>query len=386
MRLQLFQENLDKGLRIVGRAVAGRTTLPVMSNVLLTTDGDRLKLSANNFELGINCWVGAKIAEAGAITLPARLLTDFVNSLPPERIDIELDEKTLSATLICGHHEATIKGISAEEFPVPDAFGEDASFVQLPADDIRQMIKQVAFAAATDESRPVFSGVLVEIDSDGQLTMAAADGFRLSVRNGLQIENWQPERAGAKQSVIIPARALAELNRLIADEDLQFAITKQGRQAVFATDAAELITSVIDGDYPDIARIIPEEFYTSVRIDTAQILQAAKMADLFARDSANIARLSITPMVAPAVVGKIHITANSAETGDNAAELDAVVTGDYIEIALNTRYMIDALSVMPERVELRFGSATQPVMLRPDDSNEFLHVIMPMHIQGGGNG
>jgi DNA polymerase-3 subunit beta len=181
MKVSCLQENLAKGLSIVGRAVASRSTLPVLANVLIATHGDKLKLSANNFELGINCWVGAKVEHEGAITVPARLLAEFVNSLPPERIDMRLDEETQTLNLICDRIESNIKGIDAQEFPAVASATEDDIAIKLEPESLRTMIKQVVFAAATDESRPVFTGVLLKFDDD-ILTMAAADGFRLSVK------------------------------------------------------------------------------------------------------------------------------------------------------------------------------------------------------------
>jgi len=181
MKVSCLQENFAKGLHIVGRAVASRSTLPVLSNVMLTTEGDQLKLSATNLEIGINCWVGAKIEEEGSITVPARLLGEFVNSLPPERIDMTLDEETKTLNLRCARFESNIKGIDSQEFPpVPTASTDDTA-IKLEPESLRTVIDQVVFAAATDESRPILTGVLVQFN-ENDLTMAAADGFRLSVK------------------------------------------------------------------------------------------------------------------------------------------------------------------------------------------------------------
>jgi DNA polymerase-3 subunit beta len=182
VKVSCLQENLAKGLNIVGRAVASRSTLPVLSNVMLATDNGRLKLSATNLELGVNCWVGAKVEEEGATTVPARLLADFVNSLPPERIDMELVVRTQTLNARCARFEANIKGIDAQEFPIIPTAGDGESAIRLAPEDLRRMIDQVAFAAATDESRPILTGVLARFEGD-RLTLAAADGFRLSVRN-----------------------------------------------------------------------------------------------------------------------------------------------------------------------------------------------------------
>jgi DNA polymerase-3 subunit beta len=266
MKVSCLQENLAKGLSIVGRAVASRSTLPVLSNVLLTTDGDKLKLSANNFELGINCWVGAKVEQAGAITVPARLLTDFVNSLPAERIDMDLDEATQTLNLRCARIESNIKGIDAQEFPaVPTATDDDIA-IKLEPETLRTMIKQVVFAAATDESRPVFTGVLLQFSADS-LTMAAADGFRLSVRTMPLNQNIADtlEDAGLghangnASNLVIPARALTELSRISGEQEeaLDLIITPARRQVLFHMQDIELVSQLIEGDFPDYTRIIP---------------------------------------------------------------------------------------------------------------------------------
>ena len=180
MKVSCLQENLSKGLSVVGRAVSPRSTLPVLGNVLLATDNGRLKLSATNLEVGINCWIGAKVEEEGATTVPARTFIDLVNALPPERVDMELVERTQTLNLHAGRSEANIKGIDAQEFPlVPVPEGEGGILVE--PDELRTAIAQVALAAATDESRPILTGVLTKFE-EAQLTLAAADGFRLSVR------------------------------------------------------------------------------------------------------------------------------------------------------------------------------------------------------------
>lgn len=372
MKLAILQENLSQALGTVGRAVAARSTLPVLSNVLLETDGARLKLSANNFEMGINCWVGAKVEEAGAITVPARLLADFVNSLPPERIDMELDEETLSVTLVCSRYEATIKGILAEEFPAVPSEDEADDFITLPGDELQQMIKQVVFAAATDESRPVFGGVFVKFGGS-TVTMAAADGFRLSVRNGVDADV-------SPGQVIIPARSLAELARLI-DDDEPVRMALRPSIVIFAGDGWELVSGVIDGAFPDYNQIIPSGYTTRCIIDTAQFIKTVRIGNLFARDSANILKLTIFPPDAPATIGAIKFFATSAEMGDQTAELDATITGEGLTVALDAKFLEQALGVMPRQVALEASGAIQPVVLRPVGNDDFLHVIMPMNIQ-----
>ncbi|HXW01649.1 MAG TPA: DNA polymerase III subunit beta, partial [Anaerolineae bacterium] len=291
MQVSCLQENLAKGLSIVGRAVASRSTLPVLSNVMLATDNGQLKLSATNLEIGINCWVGAKVIEEGAITVPARLLGEFINSLPPERIDMKLDESTQTLNLRCARFESNIKGIDAQEFPiVPTASIGDVA-LRLEPSSLKAMIDQVVFAAATDESRPILTGVLVQFNEDN-LTMAAADGFRLSVKAATLKQNF-----GDMMEVIIPARALMELGRVTGDQEqpVEVIITPARKQILFHLQDIDLVSQLIEGKFPDYNQIIPKGYATRSVMDTGSFLKAVRVSHLFARDSANIVKLEITP-------------------------------------------------------------------------------------------
>lgn len=393
MKVSCLQENLAKGLNIVGRAVASRSTLPVLSNVLLVTDGDKLKLSANNFELGINCWVGAKVEEEGAITVPARLLAEFVNSLPPERIDMHLDEATQTLNLRCARFESNIKGIDANEFPAVTSATDEDIAIKLEPESLRTMIKQVVFAAATDESRPVFTGVLLRFE-DNVLTMVAADGFRLSVRttalnqsvaDALEDAGLTGNGAGKSPSLIIPGRALLELSRISGEQEeaIDLIVTPSRRQILFHLQDIELVSQLIEGEFPDYNRIIPPGHTTRSVMDTANFLKAVKISHLFARDAANIVRLEIAPSGDELMNGKITMVATSAELGDNSAELDASIDGDSVEIAFNAKYLIDVLSILDSpQFALETSTSSSPGVFRPIGDDNFIHVIMPMHIQG----
>ncbi|HID65016.1 MAG TPA: DNA polymerase III subunit beta [Anaerolineae bacterium] len=375
MKVSCLQENLAKGLSIVGRAVATRSTLPVLSNVMLATDGSRLKLSATNLEIGIVCWIGAKVEEDGSITVPARLLTDFVNSLPPERIDMELTVRTQTLNLKCARFEANIKGIDAQEFPLIPTASEDNK-ISLDPSMLRLMIDQVVFAAATDESRPILTGVLAEFQGE-QLTLAAADGFRLSVRTA-----HLPEPVSEPVTVIVPARALAELSRISAEQEqpIEITITPARNQALFHLANVDLVSQLIEGNFPDYNQIIPTSYSTRTVVSTSDFLKAARTANIFARDAANIVRLEIVPG-GELTPGRVTLTATSAEVGDNVGEIDAVIEGEEIEIAFNARYLIDVLSVVDSaQVALETTTASSPGVIRPVGSEDFTHVIMPMHI------
>lgn len=380
MKVSCLQENLARGLSIVGRAVAGRSTLPVLSNVMLATDQGRLRLSATNLEIGINCWVGAKIEEEGTTTVPARLLADFVNSLPPERVDLKLDEPTQTLNVRCARFDANIKGIGAEEFPiVPTASAPGgADTLKLEPQILRQMIEQVVFAAAVDESRPILTGVLAQFNGKG-LTLAAADGFRLSVRTATLADAVEQTT-----EVIVPARALSELARVVGDQDepVEVMITPSRNQILFHLKDIDLVSQLIEGRFPDYRQIVPQSCQTRTVVDRATFLNATRVSYLFARESSNIVKLEIIPGETEGLVGgRITLAATSQELGDNIGEMDASVEGDPIEIAFNAKYLIDVLSVMESaQVVLETTTASRPGLLRSVGDEDFTHVIMPMHM------
>jgi len=381
MKITCLQENLARGLATVGRAVASRSTLPVLSNILLESDEGRLRLAATNLEIGVSCWIGARVEEEGRTTVPARLLTEFVNSLPPGQIEMELSERTQTLNLKCARYEANIKGIDASEFPlVPTAdtiAAQGAGHrLHLQAENFRRMIDQAVFAAATDESRPILTGVLAQFHQGG-LTLAAADGFRLAVTSadvGADLDE--------TTSVIIPARALSELARISTGEEetIELIITPGRNQVLFHLPNTDLVSQLIEGNFPDYKQIVPKSYNTRTVVNTQDLLKAVKVAFLFARDAANIIRFNAVPG-SELTPGQMIVTATSAEFGDNVSEIDASIQGDETEIAFNARYMIDALNVVgtPE-VAVETSTSSSPGVLRPVGGNDFLCVIMPMHI------
>ena len=370
MKLSCLQENLSRGLAVVGRAVAARTTLPITNNVLLVTDQSRLKLVATNLEMAISYWVGAKVEEEGAITVPARLLTEFVNSLPNDRIDINLSAKTKTLELKCARFEARISGVDAKDFPpIPTVDG--AITTKIDVETLRQGINQVAFAAASEESRPVLTGVDAQFEKD-LLTLAAADGFRLAV---YKLPLAKP--VSQKAEVIIPARILTELNRLMVDgeESVEITVNPNKSQALFRLKNTELVSQLVQGAFPQYAQLIPQSYNTRVVIDVADFLRATRTASIFARDGSGIVRLVISG-------GKLTISARSEEIGDDVGEIDATVEGEEAKIAFNGKYLIDVLSALNEsQVALETTNPSSPGVIRPVGVDNYIHVVMPMFVQ-----
>ena len=397
MRVSCLQENLAKGLSIVGRAVSSRSTLPVLGNILLEARDNQLRLAATNFEISISCWIGARIEDEGSITVPARLLSEFVNSLPPEQIDMELSVRTQTLALRCARYNATMKGIDAADFPIittVDDDGNDAvegTSMELNSEGLRKMIDQVIFAASKDESRPTLTGVEVSFKGD-RLLMAATDGYRLSMRSVLLDAPVSDEDL----TVIVPAKSLGELSRISADADddqpvgvlvtqarnqILFRLVGKGNETKGGFYRVEMVSQLIDARFPDYTAIIPKSHSTRTVVSTASFLKAVRVAFLFARDNANIIRVAIVPGNGDAQ-GQMRLTAASNEMGDSVNEIDAMVEGEEMEIAFDARFLIDVLSQVDQpQLVLETTQSTRPGAMRPVGmgEEEFLHVVMPMH-------
>jgi DNA polymerase-3 subunit beta len=376
MKVIVLQENLARGLSIVSRAVSPRSTLPVLANVLIASDEGRLRLSATNLELGITCWVPARIEEEGSTTVPARTFSDLVNTLPGEQVTLTLDVASQTLNVHCGTSNNDIKCIDAQEFPplpVPEMDGA----IQLNVADFKEMIQQVAFAASTDEARPVLMGVLVTVEKD-QITMAAADGFRLAVRKAtLSTPAPQPV------SVIVPARALSELSRIISDgNELVYMIVPKGRgQVIFRVKDVEVVSQLIDGTFPDYQQIIPRSYKSRTLVSTTAMLKACKQAEIFAREGANVVRLDIKSAVSEMQPSEVEISATSEETGKNETIVEATVDGSGLLIAFNVKFLREALeAIKTPNVALETSGPNAPGVIRPVGDDSYLQVIMPMHL------
>src|SRR5215212_279390 len=378
MRLTCLPEKLNEGLATVGRVVAPRSTLPVLGNVLLETDGGQLKLAATNLELTVICWVGAKVEEEGAITLPARLLADYVGLLSAgEPLHLELKAK--KAHLSCGRFDANISGIDAEEFPAIPSVAGGAS-LKLAAPRLKEAIGQVVFAAAPDDSRPVLAGVQMSV-SGGKLTLAAADGFRLAVR---KVDLGEVEAPDLQ--MIVPAKALTEVARGLPSDDeveVEIAVTPDRSQVLFRHRQAEIVSRLIEGQFSDFERIISCETKTRVTLQTADFLRATKAAQVFARDNSMIVRLNLVPAEGgDEALGRVTVAATSAEIGDNTGDVDASVEGEAMQVAFNGRYLRDALEALDApQAFIEVTGPASPGLIRPASGpNGYIQVIMPMHV------
>jgi DNA polymerase III subunit beta len=374
MKASISQQQLSHGLSMVSRAVSPRSTLPVLANVLVATDEGRLRLSTTNLEMGITAWITAKVEEEGAITVPARTFADLVNTLPNDTVYINLNTKNQTLNVRCGTSTTDIKGIDAQEFP-PIPIPDLREGIELKISDFKEMVQQVAFSASSDEARPVLQGVMTVIKED-QITLAATDGFRIAVRKADL-----PGSTPNSMTAIIPARALIELARIAADGSQTLTMVVQpGRgQVLFHLKDAELSSLLIEGNFPDYNVIIPRSFKTSTVLSTSAFHKACKQAEIIARDGNNVVRVNILP--GSDKPGKVELSAQSEETGSSEIEVDATIDGAGLVIAFNVAFLREVLDVIKTpSIALETNANNTPAMIRPIGEENYLHVIMPMHL------
>ena len=369
VKLSVMQENLARGLSVVSRAVSNRSTLPVLANVLLKTEDAGLKLTATNLEIGITYWVPGKIESDGATTVPAKLLTDLVNSLPERRPGGSRPPAGRHAPsalrpLRDAHQGHRRRGVPGDRRGrrAPD----DAHRPERPS---QQALAETAFAAASDEARPILTGVLARFEGD-QLTLAAADNYRIAVKT---IPILDPVE---ETSVVIPARALNELARILADVDdpIEVVLAAGKNQVLFHLDGIDLVSRLIDGQFPNYQQVMPASHATRAVLDREELLRAVRPAALIAHESANIVKLQISGDGEPGIT----VSAN-AEVGDHVGQVEAAVEGDGTTIAFNARYLADVLTnVSADQFALELNGPLSPGVFKPVGDERYVHVVMPV--------
>ncbi|MFY9614560.1 MAG: DNA polymerase III subunit beta [Candidatus Dormiibacterota bacterium] len=376
MKLTCSPDALGHALQVVSRAVSPRTTLPILNNVLMETTTEGLRLTGSNLEIGIVDHVDAEVAAEGSVTLPAKLLTEFVAQLPNEQLEMELDTKTQTLSARCGpYHDVKIKGIDAKEFP-PLPPQEEGLKVTMEQSELVPAIEQTVVAASADDGRPVLTGVLTQLGSE-QLTLAATDGHRLAVRTLPAKTVGAPggEEDGAGDSVIIPARALAELSRILKGEGtVEMSMGRSRNHVFFSLPRVELMSRLIEGTYPNYSQVIPEQSNTTITVAAKELLERTRGVAIFARDSANVVRIKTE-------AGEISISANTSEVGSSEASVGAEIDGADIQIAFNSRYLLDVLAlVSTEKVTLGFNGPLSPGVVKPAGKDDYTYVIMPVRV------
>lgn len=366
MNIHILQENLLKSLLRVGRIVPSKPQLPIIQNVLLATESGRLKITATNLETTETLLIGAKVIEEGGICVPSRLISEYVATLPQGTVELVVVEGTLKVQ--CSGYSATIPGVSASEYPpVPKSTTKQP--IRLEKELLIQNLNRVVFSAATDEGRPVLTGI--RVTENGQdIVFAATDGYRLSVKK-------QVVETSQGLDLLVPSRAITEVLKIASEEKetKEILLSKQeDNQLLFVIGDTEIRTRLIDGDYPNYERIIPTKYNTRVSFERDSLYKAVKSASIFARDSANIIKLDIHNQA-------VTVSANTPQLGEDSIVVEATVEGEGGEMAFNSKFLLDFLSNVQEE-ELLFemtGSLNPGVFKLPKDES-YLHIIMPVRV------
>jgi DNA polymerase-3 subunit beta len=361
MKLQVTQENLAQALNNVARvAISSRNPLPILNNVLLKTIDNRLSISATNLEIAITEKIGSKVHSDGAITIPARLVQEYVTSLPGGVLDIELEEHKLH--IKTDQYSSTINGVVADEFPVlPDI--KNGLHWKIPSDDIKSL-NQVVFAASGDDTRPVLTGVFLHT-SKGNLYAVATDSYRLAEKKLIKTTQ--------KISLLIPASAIQELLRILPDSVEEIEVFADNQQVLFKSGDIELVTKLIDATYPDYRKLIPGKFSSEAIVDRNEFISITKVSSLFARESAGSITIS-----ADEEDKKLSITSIASQLGENTSSTKAKIKGSG-SVTLNSRYLLDALNALnTQEVSFCFNGKLDACVLTSKDAPDHTYLVMPL--------
>jgi len=368
MKFSCLQENLSKGLQTVSRAVPTKSSLPILSNVLIIAENGRLKLCATNLETTIITHVGASVEKEGSITIPARLIKEFIINLSPNTITAHLEGETLHIS--SQKTKTKFNGTSAGDYPELPTFPSEKKYLELDPKAFNAAVSVVAFASGADESRPIFTGVFLS-HSENKLTIASTDGFRLSEKV-IKVEGKAPDF-----STIIPAKTLLEVARIFSTsvEPLKFALGEDENMAFFESEDTLVATRILDGQYPDYKKIVPKETILSASVLAEEFLEAVKLTNIFAKESNSTIRIRFGPE------STIKIISLSEETGHHESNLDGEVEGETMEIAFNSKYLLDFLNnVKSERITFVTNGNVSPCLIKPEDHEDFIHIIMPIQL------
>lgn len=374
MKITILQDSFSKALNHVVKAVSSRPNLPVLSNILIEATKGKVKLSATNLEIGINAWLGAEVEEEGSLTVSAKMLAEFVNSLGSSKITIQDNGQTLKVFSVDNHAEFVV--ISADDFPAVPKSEKEPSIV-LNALDFAKGISKSTVAAAIDESRPVLAGILLESDND-YLKMVGIDGFRLSKVDIVMTK--APEDAF---KFIVPAKSLQELERIIKDvatekDDVEVYLLGDKNQIIFKVNDTELSSRLIEGEFPNYNDIIPKEKTNSFISLKSDLEKSSKIIMIFAKNViGNKTKFSIN-----ATEKKLKLSTSVIDVGNNESSIDvSKVEGESLETAYNARFLLDMISTIEgDEIIYETSGVTAPGLFRDKDNQNYLHIIMPMRL------
>jgi DNA polymerase III subunit beta len=361
MKLQATQENLSKALSTVARVANTRGTLPILANVLVTVSNNRLSFAATNLDIAITQYCGAKVSEEGSITVPARLMQDFISSLPSGVISLVLEETKLHITT--DQYNSVINGVSAEDFPVMPAI-EGGSEIEIPSDVLKRSLQQVVFAASNDEARPVLTGVYLHT-YEGMLLMAATDSYRLGAKSIM--------KTSTNVDLLIPVSAMQDVLRILGDSTDPVRIVYNDQQVQFRVGDVELVARLIEGKYPPYQNLIPKTFTNTARIKRVDLMNITKVSSLFARESAGSVKIAIDENKK-----ELSIHSIASQVGENTASAEGAITG-VGEVTINSRYLLDALHAFTsDEIDFSFNGKLEPVVIMSPTEKDYTHLVMPL--------
>lgn len=365
MKLVCTKENLKKGLFAVSRVVGVGNPLQVLNNILVKTDQGRIKLSSTNLEIGVNTWVGGKIEEEGALTIPAKLINEYINNLPTEKVVLATQENTLLVE--SDNYHTNIKGLSSEDFPlIPQV--SDEPYAKIDSVELVSAFSETIWATAQNETQPEISGVFMGFEDD-KLRVAATDRYRLAERYSILKESVKQAK-----EVIIPYRTVSELYKIMSGTRGEVEIYFSESQVLFKFDETELISRLIDGHYPPYQEIIPKEFKSEALVSREELTHALKATALFAPDSNNI-QLEIKEGEG------VVVAASSVSAGENTTKVMAKLSGENNSAIFNYRYLLDCLNNLKEsEVVIKMISDVSPAMVVPSGRTNYLYIVMPIKI------
>lgn len=369
MKFTCLQENLLKTLNIVSKAVPVKSSLPILSNVLIIAKDNKVTLSTTNLDTAIVASFGASVDVEGTITVPAKLLKDFISTTSPGNLVVELASNMLHVA--SSKSKTKFNSVDASDYPTLPDFSKSSILLKLDAHTFAQAVASVAFSAAVDESRPIYSGINLNY-SDGKLTIAATNGFRLSEKTISLEGNGEPF------SLVIPAKTLLELTRIFSNstEPLGFYLNKDDNLAIFDSEDVLVATRIFEGNFPDYKRIIPNEHVLTAEFDSDSLLEAVRAANIFTSEDNNAVKLEFDNN------GYIKLRSSAQETGEHSADIEAIVDGESMEIAFNPKYLMEVLSnVKTTKFVFQTQGVTSAGVLRPVSDDTYIHIIMPLRVQ-----
>jgi len=365
MQIICLQKNLKQALNICERIIGKNLTLPILNNILLASENKRLKLSSTNLEIGINCWVQSKIEKEGSITIPAKLLSGFVSNLPNKKVELRVRENQLY--IKCDNYKAVLRGLKADEFPIIPKIKDNYLF-KIKGEILKSALSQVVEMAASSESRPEISGVYIKLDKNS-IKFVATDSFRLAEKN---IEYKSKDN---NYFLIVPQRTILELIRILSDQETEVEMILGNNQILFDLGYCQLISRLIEGQYPDYQQIIPRDFKSQVIINRQEIINAVRIASLF---SSKINDIKFSILNQKSI---IEISAKDIDLGENKSQLKAEIDGQDLEIIFNYKYILDGLNnILSDKVIINFNNSNTPAVIRPMGDKTYTYMVMPIKI------